>query len=228
MHKHRKRIDWVGLGLVLLICVPNGLLQLYTNLILPNEPAWFFDPKTISGIAYKEHFVLEDVLFIPACTLIVHCFAHLTRNVKDYLRHKYILHTLTVSIVIGLLAFGYVTGGKAAEQLHNAFMLPCLAIGIFFVLYNKIKINFTHMYLCFLFLFLLSNGWEFVDKAVFKIWAYNPDCELLSKLGFFFGFYSAISIQYTITGAIVFYMAWIFKKARHDAIKNQMITCDMK
>ncbi len=180
-----------------------------------NIPAWSFDPDSILGIFLFDHVVLEDVLFIPACTNLFYFFCFATRKIPDIFKDNIYFHCTFIVSIICALSWLYVTAGKGYEQLHIAFILtPAIAYTLIINYYN-IKINFTHAYLMLIFLMAFSNTWEFTNAFKLGHWFYNIACNLLSKAGFMLKgkLHTSISFGYNLAGYIVFYGAMVITVA---------------
>ena len=177
--------------------------------VFPNEPAWKFPLNKVLGIFICEDFAIEDLFFIYAFTNLFYWFAWAIRKVPDSLsrsKNKIFYNGLMIAFNVIILGWLYQTGGEGAKVLITCYiMLPALVFGQI-LNHNNYKYNFTQLYILFAFVCFCSIGWEFVDKFWLKCWYYNPNCELLSKEGFFLKgkFHTSITIGYTIAGFVFF------------------------
>ena len=204
---YRKRIDWKKFLAVNSFCTPFGTLQLWGLQTLGNVPAWYFLPGTTLNIQVIGKVDIEDIVFIPVCTSLFYFFSFLMKRVPDIMKNNYILHGSFVGIIISLVAYTIMTSGIGTLWLILGFGILPFMMFLHIVSKFRIDLNYTHIYLTFLFVCVFGIGWEIVDKFILFMWKYDPNCNLLSKIGFFYKnlFHTAITIAYSIVGWVVFY-----------------------
>ncbi len=167
------------------------------------------------GIFLFKKVVIEDIVFIPVCTNLFYGFTFLIRKIHDYAKQNILLHFITITSILSILAWLWQTAGTGCQTLIVSFIILPAIIFMFVANRYKIRINYTHLYLTFIFICFVSVGWEVLNQFYLHHWSYNPKCDLLSKRGFFCGFkfHTSIVFGYTIAGFTNYYGSYMFSKS---------------
>lgn len=220
---YRKKIEWdrylKGLG----TCVLLGTIQIHGMENLPNVLCWYFPKGSafLNDIGWKlGNIAFEDILFIPSCYSLFYCWLFYTDHKKWFAcdpigKNIYLRMGFIVAFIIIEAALGQ-AGGVGCRVLINYYTFPVIAGLVLYCRYRKVKLNITHMFSAFVFVMLINCGWDFVN-AELRHWVYVKQCELLSKMGWFYKdrLHIAIFFQYGISGFFIVYACWvIFKRER--------------
>lgn len=208
-------INWFHFLTVLAFNTIYGVVQIADLENNGNCAAWFF-PRGSSyfqdkGIKFWGNVIIEDVLFVPVCTILFYIFMVVTYDIQDVLRNKYII-SYGMAIMMLYVAYLYSFGGLAARNLINAYMaMPLLVLII--LGFDFKSINVTHAIINLIFVTAVSSVWEMFNVWR-RHWIYDKKCNLFLARGWFFKKRLHISIfcLYPIGGWIVMMSVFYFFK----------------